>query len=103
MPTDYKTKETIGAEKRAQLNYNQQSKAQKDMEVNGMPFMVLDSTAAQAGTSKVGKGNVCRIFGATTDLVRFSDEPIGSAPTATDQDAAQLGATVQRFVASGEF
>lgn len=102
MAADYKTKNTMGAERRAQLNYNEQAKAQKDMAVHGMPMKVLTAAEATAGIL-VGKGNVCRIFGTAADLVRFADAPIGALPLATDQDALQLGATVVSVVSTGEF
>lgn len=102
MAADFKNKGTIGAERRAQLNYNEQSKSQKDMAVVAVPVKVLTAAQATAG-AQVGKGNLCRIFGTAADLVRFSDDPIGSLPVATDQDGVQLGATVVTIVATGEF
>lgn len=98
----FKQKNSIGAEKRAQLNYNEASKAQKQMSVQGMPSKVLTAAEATAGIL-VGKGNVCRVFGTAADLVIFADSNPGGVPTATDQTAAMLGATVQSFVATGEF
>lgn len=99
---NFKQKNSIGAEKRAQLNYNEAAKAQKQMPVQGMPFKVLTGAEATAGAI-VGKGNVCRVFGTATDLVIFADSNPGGVPTSTDQTASQLGATVQSFVATGEF
>ena len=98
----YKAKNSIGAEKKLQLNYNEQAKATKQLDVVGTPFKVLSGAEATAG-ALVGKGNVCRVFGTAADLVMFADTNPGSIPTATDQTAAQMGATVQTFVASGEF
>lgn len=99
---NFKQKNSIGPEKRAQLNYNEAAKAQKQMSVQGMPSKVLTAGEATAGIL-VGKGNVCRVFGTAADLVIFADSNPGGVPTATDQTAAMLGATVQSFVATGEF
>lgn len=99
---DYKQKNSIGAEKRAQLNYNEAGKAKKQMDVQAIPFKVLTGAEATAG-ALVGKGNVCRVFGATADLVGFYPSIPGTVPQATDQNAAQMGATVQSFVATDEF
>ena len=99
---NYKQKNSIGAEKRAQLNYNEAGKSQKQMAMNAMPFKVLTAVEATAG-ALVGKGNVCRVFGTATDLVIFGEENPSGIPTATDQTAAQLGATVASFVATEDF
>ena len=99
---NYKQKNSIGAEKRAQLNYNEASKAQKQLSVQAMPSKVLSGAEATAG-ALVGKGSVCRVFGTAADLVIFANSNPGSVPTSTDQTAAQLGATVQSFVATDEF
>jgi hypothetical protein len=99
---DFKMKNSIGAEKRSQLNYNEAGKAQKQMDVQAMPIKVLTGAEATAG-ALVGKGNVCRVFGTAADLVMFADSNPGAIPNSTTQTASQMGATVQSFVATGEF
>ncbi len=71
------------------------------MEVICTPDVVLTAVQAAAGVL-VGKGNLCRVFGATTDLVVFGASGL-AAPGATDQNAAQMGATVVMFIASDDF
>lgn len=97
----YKTKNSIGAEKKLQLNYNEQAKATKQLDVQAMPFQVLTGAEAIAG-AKVGKGNVCRVFGTAADFVVFGPSAVAT-PTGTTQNAAQMGATVQSFVATDEY
>lgn len=98
----YKTKNSIGAEKKLQLNYNEMSKATKQLDVLSVPSVVIAAAAATAG-AKVGKGNVCRVFGTAADLVKFGAETPAAVPQATDQDAVQLGATVVSIVATEDY
>lgn len=72
---DYKLKsgDTIGAEKRGQLNHNQRSKSHKEIDITPMPDILIDNAPGTIAV-KVGKGNLVRIacggqfvtFGAST-------------------------------------
>lgn len=98
----YKNKRSIGSERKAQLNYNEITKATKQFDVTPIPSKVLTAAEATAG-ALVGKGNVCRVFGTAADLVAFGATNPAGIPTATDQNAAQMGATVQTFVATEDY
>lgn len=98
----YKTKKTIGAEKRGQFSYNEMAKSGKEMTVVAAPFKVIDAAGATAG-ALVGKGNLCRVFGVAASLVRFGASNPAGIPIATDQDSIQLGSTVEIIVAADEF
>lgn len=99
---NYKQKNTIGAERKAGLRYNDVAKADKQIVVSPIPSRVLTAGEATTGI-KVGIGNICRIFGTANDFVFFGSEIPASAPVATDQNALQLGATVITVVATDEF
>lgn len=100
MGTEYKTKSSTGSEKRQQLNYNEKSKSTKQFDVVPMP----DSSFADANTAavKVGRGNLCRVFGTTNDFVAFGDS-LMAAPTSSTQGAAKMSAVVQMFIATDEY
>lgn len=101
MREDYKNNKSIGAEKRGNLGYIERAKAEKVANVLCTPDSVITAGNATAG-ALVGKGNVCRVFGIAASLVAFG--PLGLAlPLATDQNAAQLGATVAIFVANDDY
>ena len=101
MNESYKTKKSIGSEKRGELCHVERAKARKGMEVLCTPDSVITAGQAAAG-ALVGKGNLCRIFGTTSDLVAFGPSGL-NAPVSTDQNAAQLSATCQIFVANDDF
>lgn len=89
MATEYKQKAgmSIGSEKKAQLRYNNESKADKQIPVLPMPFL----TTADASTAavKVGKGNLCRVHGSGTEYVAFGGSGM-TAPDANSQNALLL-------------
>jgi hypothetical protein len=95
-----KTGSSIGAEKKLQLNYNEISKATKQLDVVPMPI----SNVADASTAaiKVGKGNICRVFGTTADFVAFGPSTI-DVPDVNTQDASKMSAVVQMFVATDDY
>lgn len=83
------------------LSYAPAAKAWKQLPVLCTPTRVLDGAAATGG-SLVGKGNLCRVFGAATDFVAFGPSSI-ITPTVTTANAALMGATVQIFVATDDY
>lgn len=101
MRENYKIQKDIGTEKRGLLGYTERAKSLKKMDVICTPDSVITAVAAAAG-ALVGKGNICRVFGAATDLVAFGVSGL-AAPISTDQNAAQLGATVMMFIASDDY
>lgn len=102
MNENYKTNKNIGTEKQSQQSFTERAKAHKQMTSICTPDIVITAGQATAGI-KVGKGNICRIFGTITDLVFFGPDVPSGVPTVTDQNAAMLGATVITLIATDEF
>lgn len=77
---NFKTKNSIGAEKKAQLRYNEAGKADKQIPVLAMPTAVIaDASTAQ----KVGKGSLCRVHGSGTEYVAFGASNMAAPDSST--------------------
>lgn len=85
MRPDYKTKNTVGALKGPQLSYTDVAKAYKQMQVLAIPDKVIaDATSAQL----VGKGNLLRVSGQSSNYIAFGD-PSVAAPTVNSDNAVE--------------
>ncbi len=101
MNDQYKVHKGIGTEKQNSLAYTERAKAHKVQDALCTPDSVLTAIQAAAG-ALVGKGNLCRVFGVATDLIAFGPSGL-AAPLSTDQNAAQMGATVIIIVANDDY
>ena len=102
MATEWKVKAgtSIGSEKKEQLRFNNEGKADKQIPVLAMPSQVIADAFAAA--VQVGKGNLCRIHGSGTEYVAFSEDSAMAAPGAATQTALLLDGTTL-VVATGEY
>ena len=97
---EYKIKSSIGAEKRSQLNYNEISKATKQLDVLPIPYANF-SDATTAGVL-VKKGTLCRVFGTTNDFIAFGPVDVAT-PTSSTQNAAKMSQAVHMIVATDDY
>lgn len=97
---ELKSGSSIGSETRAQLSYNNEGKASKNISCLAMPSKVIADASLAA--QYVGKGNLCRIHGSAGALVKFGDDT-AAAPILADNDALLLDASIIMVVATDEF
>lgn len=83
MATEYKQKSgtSIGANKMEQLQYNNESKSGKELDITPMPGTV--SNAPGTSAVFVGKGNLVRIK-CGGQFVTFGDSTVGAPSDATN-------------------
>lgn len=93
MATEWKVKggTSIGAQKKEQLRFNNEGKADKQIPVLAMPSSVIADAATSA--AKVGKGNLCRVHGSAGEYVAFGDSAI-AAPGAATENALLINSIV---------
>lgn len=99
MDNNYKQGPKIPTQNLEQMNYTEQAKAKKHLDVLPIPDNVIaNATAAQ----KVGKGNLCRILGTAGGWVTFGDSTVG-APNGTTVNAVQTIADWFLIIATDDY
>ncbi len=98
---NYKTKDSVATGKIMQLLYTEAAKANKQLSVLFSPTLVIaDATTA----TKVGKGSLLRVKGASSQYIVFGDNS-GAMPNAdvNSQTAVETPNDYFMTVATGEF